>query len=104
MKSDKKIFTAFLLNLSFALIEFFGGAFTGSVAIISDSVHDLGDSISIGISYILEGISKKKPDDRYTFGYLRYSVLGGIIMTVILIVGSVFVIIKSASLSQNIHQ
>lgn len=95
MKSDKKIFTAFLLNLSFAIIEFFGGAFTGSVAIISDSVHDLGDSISIGISYILEGISKKKPDDRYTFGYLRYSVLGGIIMTVILIVGSVFVIIKS---------
>ncbi|MGN1317251.1 MAG: cation diffusion facilitator family transporter [Acutalibacteraceae bacterium] len=95
MKSDKKILVAFLLNLSFAVIEFLGGTFTGSVAIISDSVHDLGDSISIGISYILEGISKKKPNDKYTFGYLRYSVLGSIIMTAILIVGSVFVIIKS---------
>lgn len=95
MKSDKKILGAFLLNLAFAVIEFFGGTFTGSVAIISDSVHDLGDSISIGISYILERVSKKKPDDKYTFGYLRYSVLGSIIMTAILICGSIFVIIES---------
>lgn len=95
MKSQKRILTAFVLNLVFAVFEFIGGALTGSVAIISDSVHDLGDSLSIGISYILEKKSKKEPDDKYTFGYLRYSVLGSLIMTVILIVGSVFVIIHA---------
>ena len=69
MKSQKRILTAFVLNLIFAVFEFIGGALTGSVAIISDSVHDFGDSVSIGISYILEEKSKKEPDDKYTFGY-----------------------------------
>ena len=95
MKSQKRILTAFVLNLIFAVFEFIGGALTGSVAIISDSVHDFGDSVSIGISYILEGKSNKAPDDKYTFGYGRYSVLGSLIMTVILIVGSIFVIIHA---------
>lgn len=95
MKSQKRILTAFVLNLIFAVFEFIGGTVTGSVAIISDSVHDFGDSVSIGISYILEGKSKKEPDDKYTFGYGRYSVLGSLIMTVILIVGSVFVIVHA---------
>lgn len=95
MKSQKRILTAFVLNLIFAIFEFIGGTLTGSVAIISDSVHDFGDSVSIGISYILEEKSKKAPDDKYTFGYGRYSVLGSLIMTVILIVGSVFVIIHA---------
>ncbi len=95
MKSQKRILTAFVLNLIFAVFEFIGGALTGSVAIISDSVHDFGDSVSIGISYILEEKSKKEPDDKYTFGYGRYSVLGSLIMTVILIVGSIFVIVKA---------
>ena len=95
MKSQKRILIAFILNLIFAVFEFIGGALTGSVAIISDSVHDLGDSISIGISYFLEKISKKEPDDKYTYGYLKYSVLGSLIMTIILIVGSIFVIINA---------
>ena len=95
MKSQKRILIAFILNLFFAVLEFIGGTLTGSVAIISDSVHDLGDSVSIGLSYILEKKSNKEPDDKYTFGYLRYSVLGSLIMTVILIVGSIFVIIQA---------
>ena len=63
MKSHKKIFIAFFLNLIFSVIELVGGLLTGSVAVISDSVHDFGDSISIGISYFLEKISKKAPDN-----------------------------------------
>jgi cobalt-zinc-cadmium efflux system protein len=59
MKTDKKIFIAFLLNLIFSVLEFFGGIFTGSIAIISDAVHDFGDAASIGASYLLEKKSKK---------------------------------------------
>ena len=92
MKTEKNILFAFILNLGFSLFEFIGGLFTNSVAILSDSIHDMGDALSIGISFILEKKSKKKPDKNYTYGYIRYSVLGGLITTVILLVGSVLVI------------
>ena len=92
MKTEKNILVAFLLNLFFSVFELIGGIFTNSIAIISDAVHDFGDSISIGVSYFLEKKSKKKPDNKYTFGYTRYSVLGAIITNTILIIGSILVI------------
>ena len=95
MEIEKNILIAFLLNLIFSIFEFLGGLFTGSVAILSDAVHDLGDSISIGLSFFLEKKSKKKPNKKYTYGYLRYSILGALITTIILIVGSVFVIVEA---------
>ncbi len=95
MKTEKNILIAFILNLSFAIFEFFGGIFTGSVAIVSDAIHDVGDATSIGISYFLEKKSKKKPDEKYTYGYVRYSVIGSVITTLILLVGSVIVIVNA---------
>ena len=92
MKSEKNILIAFILNLVFSVFEFVGGIFTGSIAIISDSVHDIGDATSIGISYFLEKKSKKQPDGKYTYGYMRYSVMGSVITTLILLVGSVAVV------------
>lgn len=92
MKTEKNILVAFLLNLVFSIFEFAGGALTGSVAIVSDAVHDIGDAASIGLSYFLERKSKKQPDEIYTYGYTRYSVMGSLITTVILLFGSVAVI------------
>ena len=97
MKTEKNILIAFILNLVFSAFEFFGGIFTGSVAIVSDAVHDLGDALSIGISYFLEKKSKKKPDETYTYGYLRYSVIGSVITTLVLLFGSIAVIISGIS-------
>ena len=92
MKTEKNILIAFLLNFAFAIFELFGGIFTGSVAILSDAVHDVGDAASIGVAYFLEKKSKREPDSRYTYGYARYSVIGGVITTLILLVGSVLVV------------
>ena len=92
MKTEKNILIAFILNLAFSIFEFIGGAITGSVAIMSDAVHDIGDAASIGVSYFLERKSKRKPDEFYTYGYTRYSVAGSVITTVILLVGSLVVI------------
>ncbi len=88
MRPQRNILIAFILNLSFAVFEFFGGIFTGSVAILSDAVHDLGDAASIGLAYFLEKKSKQKPNRHYTFGYGRFSVLGSLITTSILLLGS----------------
>ncbi len=101
MKTEKNILIAFILNLSFAIFEFFGGVFTGSVAIVSDAIHDVGDATSIGISYFLEKKSKKKPDEKYTYGYLRYSVIGSVITTLILLVGSVIVVVNAINKIMN---
>jgi cobalt-zinc-cadmium efflux system protein len=93
MKTEKNILIAFILNISFSIFEFLGGLFTNSISILSDSLHDLGDAISIGISYFMEKKSKKHADNKYTYGYIRYSVLGGVITTTILLVGSILVIV-----------
>ena len=95
MRSDKNILVAFILNLAFSIFELVGGAFTNSVAIISDAIHDMGDAVSIGAAYVLERKSKGKPDKNYTYGYLRYSVLGSLITTLILLIGSILVIYNS---------
>ena len=95
MKTERNILIAFILNLLFSIFEFFGGIITGSVAIISDSIHDVCDAASIGISYFLEKKSKKNPDEKYTYGYVRYSVIGGFITTLILLVGSALMIYNS---------
>lgn len=97
MKTEKNILIAFILNLGFSIFEFFGGIFSGSVAIISDSIHDIGDAISIGLAFFLEKKSKTQPDKNYTYGYQRFSVIGSVITTLILIVGSVFVIIGAVN-------
>ena len=92
MKSKKKILVAFLINLFFSVFEFLGGIITGSIAIVSDAIHDFGDAFSIGVSFLLEKVSERKPDEKYTYGYYRYSVLGGVIQSAILLCGSLIVI------------
>ena len=95
MKNEKNILIAFLLNLSFSVFELVGGAVTGSIAILSDALHDIGDAASIGLAYFLERKSTCQPDESHTYGYLRYSVLGGFITTAILLAGSVIVIFNA---------
>ncbi|MGM0496010.1 MAG: cation diffusion facilitator family transporter [Bacillota bacterium] len=95
VKSEKRMILSFVLNLAFTIFEFIGGFITGSIALLSDSVHDFGDSISIGVAIFLEKKSKQKPDYKYTYGYYRFSLLGGLISSVILIVGSTLIVYKA---------
>ena len=96
MKTEKNILIAFILNFAFSIFELVGGIFTGSVAIVSDAVHDIGDAASIGVSYFLEKKSKRPPNERYTYGYARYSALGSVITTLLLLIGSVIVAYNAA--------
>lgn len=87
--------TAFLLNFTFTVIELFGGFWTNSVAILSDAVHDLGDSVSLGIAWVLQRISVRGRDARFSYGYRRFSLLGALISTLILITGSIVVLSRA---------
>ena len=90
--SEHWIWTAFILNLVFAIIEFIWWSLTNSIAIISDSIHDFWDSLAIWLAYIFEKISKKKANEKYNYWYARYSILWALITVIILIVWSVFII------------
>lgn len=91
----KNILIAFFLNFTFALIEIVGGYFTNSVAIMSDAIHDLGDSMALLFSYFAEKLSVKEADDSYTFGYRRFSILSAFINGLILLGGSLFVLYEA---------
>ena len=97
MSSKFAVWLAFVLNFSFAIIEFIFGGLFGSSAILADAVHDLGDALAIGISAFLESISNREEDSYYTLGYKRFSLLGAILTAVILITGSSLVILENIS-------
>jgi len=86
---------AFFLNFSFTLIEFVGGLLTNSVAILSDAVHDLGDSFSLGLSWYFQRVSKKPSTKEYTYGFKRFSLLGAVVNSVVLLAGSVVILMRA---------
>ena len=93
--STKNIRTAFFLNLAFAFVELIGGIMTNSVAILSDAVHDFGDSISLAIAWALQKKSNKAKDDKYSYGYKRFSLLSSVILSGILLVGSILILVEA---------
>ena len=86
---------AFFLNLSFTVVELIGGILTNSTAIIADAIHDMGDSIALGQAWYFESLTKNPGSRRYTYGYRRFTVLGALISTVILLLSSVFVLTEA---------
>lgn len=82
----------FLLNLSFTIVEIAGGFWTNSVAILSDAVHDLGDSLALGAAWYLERYAQRGSNRRFSYGYRRFSLLGAWTTTVVLIVGGIFIL------------
>ncbi len=93
--ASQNIRTAFFLNLGFALLEIFGGLWTNSLAILSDAIHDFGDSLSLGVAWYLERYSHRSEDKKFTYGYRRFSLLGALINTVVLLAGSLFIITEA---------
>lgn len=90
--ASERMGLAFFLNLGFTIIEFIGGWLTNSTAIMADAVHDLGDSLSIGSAWLLNRLSGKQADQKYTYGYKRLSLFGALINGIVLVVGSVWVL------------
>ena len=92
---SQNILIAFFLNFFFAIIELIGGYWTNSVAIMSDALHDFGDSLALLFSYFSEKLSHKEADEKFTFGYRRFSILSAFVNGVILFTGSLFVIYEA---------
>jgi cobalt-zinc-cadmium efflux system protein len=93
--SDKKLLIVFILNLAMSVVEFIGGFYTNSTAILSDALHDFGDAIALGASWFLERLSKRAGDKNFSFGYKRFSLLAALLNSLILMIGSVIILIEA---------
>lgn len=93
--ATKNITFAFYLNLFFSFIELIGGIYTNSIAIMSDALHDFSDAVSLGVAWYLQKYSEKERDEKYSYGYKRFSLLGSLFISSILLVGSIIVLKES---------
>jgi len=91
-ESTKYITFAFWINTGFALFELAGGIFTNSVAIMADALHDFGDSLSLGLSYYFQKKSNQQRDKDFSYGYKRFSMMGALVNSLVLLVGSIFIL------------
>lgn len=95
MSLSRRMLVAFLLNLSFAIIEAFFGLTFRSSAVLADALHDAGDVLVIGGAVFLEGYAQKSSDETFTLGYKRFSLLGALLTALVLITGSITVMVNS---------
>lgn len=80
-----KLLWVTLLNFSITIVQIIGGFFSNSLSLISDAIHNLGDSSAIFIAFLAGKHAEKQPDERKTFGYKRTEILAALFNAVILI-------------------
>lgn len=80
------------LNLMITLAEFVGGILSNSLALLSDALHNLNDTASLGISLFARKVSKKDPNAEKTFGYKRAEIVGAFINLITLVLIALFLI------------
>lgn len=93
-KSSLRYFWVTLLNIIVTIAEFIGGAISGSLALLSDAVHNLSDVGSIVLAFVANLISKRKRNTSKTFGYDRAEILAAFTNGIILIVISIYLFIE----------
>lgn len=93
--SGKKIFWVTLLNATITTAEIIGGILSGSLALLSDAIHNLGDTLSIVLSYCANKISKKPKNSNKTFGYKRAEILSAFINSTALFIVSFWLMFEA---------
>lgn len=81
-----------LFNLTFLILEIIGGFLTNSISIISSAIHDFSDSITVCLENLFNKKSKQKPNNKYSFGYSRYKLIGKFFTSILLLITSGIII------------
>ncbi len=94
--TGKNLFWTILLNAGISLAELIGGIIAGSMALISDAIHNFSDVISLIISYIANRLSKKAANEKQTFGYKRSEIIAAFLNSTTLIVLAIYILYEAA--------
>lgn len=104
MLLEKKIKVSFGLNTAFAVFEFIVGVFSGSLALMSDSAHNLTDSFSLLISFFGQKFARKKATHEHTFGYGKATILAALANSLVLVLLAIYICFTAISrINEQIH-
>jgi cobalt-zinc-cadmium efflux system protein len=90
-----------LLNGLITVVEVAGGIMSGSLALLSDAAHNLGDTVSILLSYVAWKIAGKEKDVRRTYGYKRAEIIAAFVNASALLAISLFLVFEAARRFRN---
>ncbi len=91
-QTEGRLWISIILNLIITAAEFVGGIISGSLALLSDALHNLNDTASLGISLAARKVSKKEANRDKTFGYKRAEIIGAFINLITLVIIALFLI------------
>ncbi len=97
----RNLFISILLNILITAAQVIGGILSGSLALLSDALHNFSDVLSLVVSYIANKLSKKKASFHKTFGYKRAEILAAFINASTLIIVAILLIIEAIKRFQN---
>ncbi len=93
--SGRKIFWVTLLNAFITVAEIVGGLLSGSLALLSDAVHNASDTVAIALSYVANRIAHKPQNMNKTYGYKRAEILSAFVNSTVLLAISIMLIIEA---------
>lgn len=99
----KNLLFSILLNLSITIAQLIGGIISGSLALISDALHNFSDVLSLGFSFIAHKLSRKKATENQTFGYKRAELIAAFVNALALIVVALFLMYGAIERFYNVH-
>jgi cobalt-zinc-cadmium efflux system protein len=93
--SGKNLLISSLLNLAITIVEIAGGLISNSLALLSDALHNLGDTSAVFIAYMAHLISRKGRTSKKTFGYKRIEILAALFNAIVLIVITSYLFVEA---------
>lgn len=93
--SEKSVFyliISFVINILLSTVEFIGGIWSGSIALIGDALHNTSDALSILVAVIAFKIGRKKASAKYTYGYKRAEIIGGFVNLILLFISGIYLL------------
>ena len=97
----KNLLISILLNILITISQAIGGVVSGSLALLSDALHNFSDVISLIISYVANKLSRKKASTNKTFGYKRAEIIAAFVNASTLIVVAILLIIEAIKRFQS---
>ena len=94
LKGRKLLWVA-ILNFSITIVQIIGGLLSNSLSLLSDALHNLGDSSAIFIAFLAAKRSAKKPNEHRTFGYKRIEILAALFNGIVLVSISIFLFFEA---------
>ncbi len=91
----RRLGISILLNLLITVAQVVGGIISGSLALLSDALHNFSDVLSLVISYVANRLTKKRASANKTFGYKRAEIMAAFVNAATLVVVAVILIIEA---------